>query len=181
MQRAGNGGGERDRLRLAHLHAREARPVMERTRERLDLLAQLAEPIDVSRRDSRGPQLEIGVDFERAVYRLAESVQRVDGGLVERHRRRVSRLRLGLRARPIQIGRGGRPDFPADRVMRQDLDALGRVLATARLDRAQHRGVEQATPLAQQALVRHLQREGVLERVLELREQAGLVKELGGL
>jgi len=45
----------------------------------------------------------------------------------------------------------------------------------------EHAPVERPTTLPQEALVRHFEREGVLEGVLELREKTGLVEELRGL
>ena len=50
-----------------------------------------------------------------------------------------------------------------------------------RLDRLDDPRVKLAAALLQQAAVGHLVRERVLERVLEIREEPGLVEELGGL
>ena len=49
------------------------------------------------------------------------------------------------------------------------------------LDGVDDVGVERAPPLLEQAAVGDLVRQGVLEGVLEIREEAGLVEELGGL
>ena len=62
--------------------------------------------------------------------------------------------------------------------MRQALDLVAEVVDVELLDRLDDPSVEQAPPLMQEAAVRHLEGEGVLERVLELREETRLVDEL---
>src|SRR4030095_15213627 len=69
----------------------------------------------------------------------------------------------------------------AEGVMGESLDVLAEALPGKRLDRVQGPRVEIPAALLQQAAVRDLVRERVLERVLEIRKEARLVEELGGL
>src|SRR5205823_13285248 len=103
VQRARDRAGQGDRLRLPHLHAGQARTIVERPREELHLVAEGAEPIVLAGRYPPRPQLEACVQLEVAIRRIAETLERIDAGLVERHRRAVARLRLRLRAGAIEI------------------------------------------------------------------------------
>ncbi len=66
-------------------------------------------------------------------------------------------------------------------MVREPLDLLAEAIAMEHLDRVHETCVKIATPLLQEASVRDLVRERVLERVLEIREQPRLVEQLGGL
>src|SRR5215469_15804933 len=65
--------------------------------------------------------------------------------------------------------------------MRQAFDLLREPLRVQRLDRRDDASVQSAPPVLQDAPVGRLVREGVLEGVFEVREDARLVQELGGL
>ena len=65
--------------------------------------------------------------------------------------------------------------------MRELLDVLVETVRVQLLDGVDERPVECAPALAEKAAIRDLVREGVLERVLEVREQARLVQELRAL
>ena len=65
--------------------------------------------------------------------------------------------------------------------MRQPLDLLGQAVGIERLDRLDDPGVQRPPPLVEQAPVGDLVGQRVLEGVLEVREEARLVEELGGL
>jgi hypothetical protein len=65
--------------------------------------------------------------------------------------------------------------------MGQPLGLLGDALGRELLDGLGDAGVQGALPLVEQPLVGHLVRERVLEGVLEVREEPGLVEELRGL
>jgi hypothetical protein len=77
---------------------------------------------------------------------------------------------------------GGPLSRAAERcVMGHDLDLLGQAIRVHALDGV-HDGVVQLAPsLTEQARVRDVVRQRVLERVLDVREQRGLVEELRGL
>ena len=94
----------------------------------------------------------------------------------------VGRAREGARARVAAVRDGLVPDAAAERVMRQTLDVLGRCESSGRrLERLDEACVESAAAILEQAAESHVERQRVLERVLEDREEARLVQELGGL
>jgi hypothetical protein len=66
-------------------------------------------------------------------------------------------------------------------MMGQALDLLGNPVPSERLQGLDNAGMQGAPPLLEQRLVGHLLSEGVLEGVLVLGEEAGLIEELGGL
>ena len=65
--------------------------------------------------------------------------------------------------------------------MGEPLDVLGQALGVERLDGVDDPGVERAPAILEQAPVGHLVGERMLEGVLEIREEARLVQELGRL
>src|SRR6185503_19339237 len=79
-----------------------------------------------------------------------------------------SRLEAGL----PKIGHGLLPHFAPERVMREPLDLLGEAIPQERLDRVHEPRVKIPSPVPQQAAVRDLMSERVLERVCEIREEA---------
>src|SRR5262245_14622825 len=66
-------------------------------------------------------------------------------------------------------------------MVREPLDLLAETVAMERLDRVHESRVQVATPLLQEAAVRDLVGERMLERVLQIRKQTRLVQELGRL
>ena len=105
----------------------------------------------------------------------AERLLQVGNGLA------VGGPRHGPEPRLAEIGDRLLPQLPAQGVVGQPLGLLGDALGREPLEGLGDAGVEGALPVVEQPLVRHLVREGVLERVLEVREEPGLVEELGGL
>ena len=65
--------------------------------------------------------------------------------------------------------------------MRQPFYLVGKPVGIALFDGRDDAGMEQALPLAQQPPIGHLMRQGVLEGIDALREQAGFVEKLGSL
>src|SRR5262249_30101610 len=65
--------------------------------------------------------------------------------------------------------------------MSQAFDLLREPLRVQRLDRRDDASVQSAPPVLQDAPVGHLMRERMLEGVFEVRKDARLVQELGGL
>jgi hypothetical protein len=65
--------------------------------------------------------------------------------------------------------------------MGKPLGLLGGALGREPLDGLGDAGVQGALPVVEQTLIRHLVRERVLERVLQVRKDPGLVEELRGL
>ena len=66
-------------------------------------------------------------------------------------------------------------------MVRQPFHLVGEPVGIVLFDGRHNAAMEQALPLAQQPPIGHLVRQGVLEGVRTLREQAGFVEELGGL
>ena len=63
----------------------------------------------------------------------------------------------------------------------QPFHLVGKPVGIVLFDGRHNAAMEEALPLAQQPPVGHLVRQGVLEGIDALREQAGFVEELGGL
>ena len=127
---------------------------------------------------------EVDVDVDGQLGRLpglgetAEGPERllqVGDGLA------VGGPRHGPEPRLAEIGDRLLPQLPAQGVVGQPLDLLGDALGREPLDGLGDAGVQGALPLVEQAPVRDLVRERVLERVLEVREEPRLVEELRGL
>ena len=86
--------------------------------------------------------------------------------------------RHGPEPRLAEIGDRLLPQLPAQGVVGQPLGLLGDALGREPLDGLGDAGVKRAPPIVEQPLVRHLVRERMLERVLEIRKEPGLVQEL---
>ena len=109
-------------------------------------------------------------------WRSAPSAcSRVSGGLA------VGRPLDGPEPRLAKIAGRFLPQLPAQGVVGEPLGLLGAALGREPLDGLGDASVQGALLLMEQPLVRHLVRERMLERVLEVREESGLVEELGGL
>ena len=65
--------------------------------------------------------------------------------------------------------------------MSEPLDLLGEPITIQPLDRIRDPGMHGSPPVVEQALVRHVVSESVLEGVLDFGVEARLVEELGGL
>ena len=63
-------------------------------------------------------------------------------------------------------------------MVRQAFDLLGHPIRRQRLEGLDQACVQYPPPLQQQAVVGHLMRQGMLEGVFRLGEQAGLIQEL---
>jgi hypothetical protein len=102
-----------------------------------------------------------------------------DQGLVQiHHGLAIGGARGRLRSRLTEIPEGPLPELAADRMVGQPLDLLCESIAMDHLDGGHQAGMESAPPLTEQAPIRHLVGEGVLERVLQLREEARFIEEL---
>ena len=96
---------------------------------------------------------------------------------------RLSMRRAGGRsgARSAQIAHRLRPRLAPQGVVGEQLDLLRAPPAVQPLEGLHDPAVQLPTPVLEEAAVRHLMRQRVLERVLEIGEEMGLVQELGGL
>ena len=133
-------------------------------------------PLD---RDERGGVSDPDVDGRgervRCLGELPEHGERL---LEERDRLAVRGAGRGSVARLAQVPDRLVAKLAAARVMGEFFDVLVEAIGVEPLDRADERRVQRAAAIAQQAPVGDLVRQRVLERVLELGEQARLVQEL---
>ena len=162
--------------------------------EGLALLDPVAEP-----RRRLLHRLEVGHRLVVARHEVPDEPPR----LVDRHQVRVARgrahpgrglERLGVEVDRLPVGedRPGtvprasrvrerlRPHLPMREVMGELGDVLVEPVGVQRLDRASHELVKRAAPRLEKAPVRHVLDEGVLEDVLQVREERLLVDELEG-
>src|SRR5205807_8527654 len=72
-------------------------------------------------------------------------------------------------------------DLAVEGVVSEQFDVLGKAVRVETLDGLHDPHVESAPPLLKEALVRHLMREGMLERVRESGEETSLVEEFARL
>ena len=128
------------------------------------------------------PELEADLEAllqrGRALRERREDPQRLlepDPG--RRERRPRGRLEAGL----AEIGHRLLVQFAPEGVKGQPLDLLPEAIAVERLDRVDDSRVKAPSPLLQQAPVRDVVGERVLEGVLAIRIESGLIEELGGL
>src|SRR5204863_7723051 len=117
----------------------------------------------------------VRVELQAAVGGRADVIDRIDAALVERHRRPVARVRLGLGPGTEEIGCRGRPRLPAHGVMREGLDVVGSLVTGTLLESGQDAPMQETTSFAEERLIGDLLRQGVLEGEFELREEARLV------
>ena len=169
---------------VRHERADPASPavVVQPLGEGLGLAQALQRPPDFTELAQHRPQLEADLEglLQRglALRQRLEDAQRLlepDPGVRERRPR--GRLESGL----PEIVHRLLPQLAPDGVMGEPLDLLAEAIPVERLDRLDDPRVKLAAPLLQQAAVRDLVRERVLEGVLEVRKQPRLVEELGGL
>jgi len=93
----------------------------------------------------------------------------------------VGRAREGLGARLTQVGQRLVPHLAVEGMVGEALDLFSETIAIEPLDGVHDPGMQGAASLVEKALIGDLVREGVLEGVLDLGEQARLVDELGPL
>ena len=116
-----------------------------------------------------------------AVDRVRQPCQRGQGVFEPRHGFAMRPAGGRLSTRLARISHSVLPCLTPERVVGQPLDVLGQAIAMERLDGLHDPRVERPPALVEQAAVGHLVGERVLERVLEVGEEARLVEELGGL
>ena len=83
-------------------------------------------------------------------------------------------------ARLPEIGNGFVPRLGLERVVCEPLDLFAHAVYTELFEDLHTSGVQRAAPFLEEAAIGHLVGEGMLEGVLELREQARLIEKLGG-
>ena len=168
----------RHRRRDATLPAR----VVDAMRQLLGLAQDGDDARKVAERDQRAVQVEAQVDaLGQRLARLGQVGQRVERLLDAAHRVLGGVARRRLQPRLVQVGDRLAPELAALRVVGEAVGLVGALRQVEALEHVDDPGIERAPRVEDERVVRHLLREGVLEGVLELREQAGLVEELGRL
>ena len=110
--------------------------------------------------------------------RLGQVREGLEGLLEGGHRLAERGAVVGPGAGLLAVGHGLVPHLAPQGMVRQAFDLLGHPLGRERLEGLDNARVQHPPPLQQQAAVGHLVRQGVLEGVFRLGEQAGLVQEL---
>src|SRR5262245_20204343 len=87
----------------------------------------------------------------------------------------------GAEPRLAEIGDRLLPQFPLQGVVGQPLGLFGNALGSKLLNRLGNARVQIAPSVLQQALVGHLVREGMFERVSKIGKEPNLIEELRGL
>jgi len=160
---------------------RESVLVAERPGEHLRLVEGLphASPIE---RLERVPEVDVDVDGQLGrLPGLGEMAERPKRLLQVSNGLAVGSLGHGPEPGMAEIRDRLLPQFPAQGVVGQPLGLLRDALGREPLDGLSDAGVQGALPVVEQPLVRHLVSERMLERVLEVRKEPGLVEELRGL
>ncbi len=133
-------------------------------------------------RNESHAQLESYIDrLGERLRSFRHSLERPQRCLEPLRRRIVRRARNRPLPRPPKIRDCFSPCFGAERVAGEALDVLTRLVGLPAFERFQYRQVQGHPPLVQEARVRNFMCQRVLERVLRLREEAGVIEELGGL
>jgi hypothetical protein len=164
------------------VHGRQSTLVLERPGQPLGLPKIGEDWLKLAQRRERTTKVDAGVDARLLILTrfgaLPEPAQRLfePGDSLT-----VRRARGSPGAGRSCVGHSPLPDLGADRVMRQPLGLLLQASGVHLVDRVDDAGVERLAPLLEQATVGDLVRQRVLERVLQLREQAGFVQKLGCL
>ena len=109
------------------------------------------------------------------MFRRREGLLEMSAGIPQR----PARHRLGCRLSPIEQCLV--PQLRAQGVMGEPLDLLPQSVALESLDRFDDPRVDGAPAIGEEAAIRHLLRQRVLERVLRIGKEAGLIEKLPGL
>src|SRR5262249_44874582 len=159
-----------------------ARPSASRSVARGRVAEVAEEPLEVCEQKEGAFQIEAKIDgLLLPLAGLGQMPERRQRLLEAAHRRPVGRARLCSDASLMEIGNRLLPCLALKRVMAQTLDLFGQALGIERLDRVDDLGVEQTPPVVEHVPVGDIVGERMLEGVLDIRKEAGLVEELGRL
>jgi hypothetical protein len=161
---------------------REPVLVAERPGQHLRLVEVLPHARPITERVERVPEVDVDVDGQLGRLRgLGEAAERPECLLEVGDGLAVGGPRHGAEPRLEERGDRLLPQLPAQGVMGQPLGLLGDALGRESLDGLGDVGVQGALPVVEQPAVRDVVGERVLERVLAVRKEPGLVEELRGL
>ena len=144
-------------------------------------LAQVGENASkVAKHNEGRAQVEPDIDgLLVRVVTVGQMPQGQEGMLIGDHRLPIGRLRCRAQASLPAVPQGLVPHLSPHGMVGQAFDLLGHAVSGERLQGLDNAGMQHpASPLQQQTAVGHLVRQGMLEGVLGLGEQAGLIQEL---
>ena len=111
----------------------------------------------------------------RQMWQGSERLLEIPHGLA------MGRLHHGLLPRLSAVCQGLVPHLAPQGVLRQTFDLLCQPVLSERFKGIDDAGMQRPPPLLEEAAVGHLMRQGMLEGILQLREEARLVQELCSL
>ena len=112
---------------------------------------------------------------------LGQVREGLEGLLEGGHRLAERGAVVGPGAGLLAVGHGLVPHLAPQGMVRQAFDLLGHPVGRERLEGLDNARVQHPPPLLQEAAVGHLLRQGMLEGIGRLGEEARLIEELGGL
>src|SRR5262249_22287699 len=93
----------------------------------------------------------------------------------------VDRARHGLLSRLPTVCQGLVPHFTPQGVVRQPFDLIGPPVPSESFHNLDNTGMQRPPPLLEEATIGHIVRQGVLESVFQLGEEARLIQKLCSL
>ena len=160
-------------------HPSQPGPIVERPGQGLGLAQQGEAPPILSQWRQRASQREAELDGQPPGVAVLGQVREGLEGLLEGGHRLAERgAVVGPGAGLLAVGHGLVPHLAPQGMVRQAFDLLGHPLGRQRLEGLDNARVQPPPPLQQEAAVGHLVRQGMLEGVFRLGEQAGLIEEL---
>src|SRR5215831_2349953 len=128
------------------------------------------------------PQVESHVDSRFLAVATLRKVLEGDQRLFEvSYRLAVGRTARGLHPGLAKIAKRLWPNFTGHGVLGEPLDVSGKTIRVFTLDRLDNPCMKFSPSLWQETLIRHVVRQGMLERVYEIRSESPLVEEFGCL
>ncbi len=160
----------------------KAKIVIDLARQGRRLAQVIVEALVFVQREQHGAKR--GVQIDRLLEHVATARETISGGngLLQIGGGRAQRQSIGRLCRRLpQIRERLVPRLGANCMVGETVDVFGGTIAVESLDGFDDPGVQLAAPALEDAPVRYLVGESVLEGVFDLWKQAGLVKELTGL
>ena len=171
-------------VQVAHIgrHPSEPPLVVERPGQGFGFPEIPLDPREFCQREERVSQVEADIDgLLQRLASLGEMGQRRQRLLEVRERLPVGRAGEGLGPGLPEVGHRLLPRFAPQRVVGQPFDVLGQPVGIEPLDGLHDLAMEGAPPVLEQTAIGHVVGQGMLEGVLKVREDAGLVQELRAL
>jgi hypothetical protein len=163
-------------------HQSQPAPVVARPGQRLGLAQQGEAPPILSECGQRDAQREAELDgLSPGVAGLRQVLESLEGLLKGGHGLAEGGAVPGPGASVVAVGHGFVPHLAPEGVVGQPVDLLGHPLPGERLHGLDNQGMQRPPSLQQETPIGHLMRQGVLEGVFQLGEEARLVEELRGL